>query len=104
MLTSTLHGIHSPVAVLLQMQRILPPRAPLRRVDQGLIGVYAEAIPPSDAESTASKQLAKYKSEKRDISEEVQPPRAPVRVDDAGTPRPAAHTYPLLAARSRAGK
>ncbi|PBK65910.1 hypothetical protein ARMSODRAFT_1087149 [Armillaria solidipes] len=60
--------------------------------------------PPSDAESTASKQLAKYKSEKRDISEEVQPPRAPVRVDDAETPRPAAHTYPLLAARSRAGK
>lgn len=57
----------------------------------------------SDAESTASKQLAKYKSEKRDISEEVQPPRAPVRVDDAETPRPAAHTYPLLAARSRAG-
>ncbi|KAK0238524.1 RTC4-like domain-containing protein [Armillaria nabsnona] len=59
---------------------------------------------PSDAESTASKQLAKYKSEKWDIREEVQPPRAPVRVDDAETPRPAAHTYPLLAARSRAGK
>ncbi|KAK0457879.1 RTC4-like domain-containing protein [Desarmillaria tabescens] len=63
--------------------------------------------PPSDAESTASKQLAKYKSGKRDISEEAQPPRAPVRVDDAETLRPVSPTYPLLVARElkrRAGK